>query len=407
MGLEENNVHGAIPMPELDRCVACGLCLPVCPTYQQLQVESASPRGRLALIRGLLKRNLPESADISKPLSLCLQCRACEQACPAGVQFGLLIDTAKQHWLTTHPRKGSPAEKCLFWLTLRSPRQKQWLTRFFRAVQKTGLIKLVKITGIARLLRLNHLLDLVPTAAPGLKLAEYYKSTPLNTGEVYLFTGCVGQMLDPETLRASISVLTKLGFDVRVPSTQVCCGALHLHEGDFDNAQTLAQKNIAAFGDAEAPIISVVSGCGTALSEYGHLDTIKGKSFESRVTDINTFLTAITWPADATLKPLAAKALVQDACSLRNGLRAQASVYNLLKRIPQLEVQELDDNATCCGGAGTYPIREPEMALTLRNKKIDTLMRQSADFLVTANLGCALHIASGLKNGKLEVVHPV
>ncbi len=398
-----------MPMPELDRCVACGLCLPVCPTYQQLQLESASPRGRLALIRGLLNQNLPESADLDKPLSLCLQCRACERACPAEVKFGWLIDTAKQHWRATHPRDRTLAEKILYWITLRPANQRQKLAGLLGAIQKTGLLRLVKLTGLDRITGLGQALDLLPTVSNRLKLAEYYASKTLNPGKVYLFTGCMGQLLDPETLRATISVLTKLGYDVVVPPAQACCGALHLHEGDFDTARTLAEQNITAFGHSDAPIISVVSGCGSALSEYGRLVSAIGKTVESRVMDINSFLTSITWPSDVKLKPLAARVLVQNPCSLRNVLKAETSVYELLDRIPGLEIEELEGNETCCGGAGIYPVREPEMATKLRDKKIDSLKNQNADFLVSANLGCTMHIASGLRGQRNtpEVLHPV
>jgi len=411
MGLEENNIRGAIPLPELDRCVVCGLCLPVCPTYQQLQLESASPRGRLALIRGLLKHDLPESADLNKPLSLCLQCRACEWACPAGVEFGWLIDTAKQYWQVMHPRRRTMVEKLIYRVVLLSGTQRQKLAGLIRMAQKTGLVGLAKLTGLARLLGLDQALNLLPPTTRRLELVERYKSGMPNPGSVYLFTGCMGHMLDPETLRATINVLTKLGYDVLVPPTQVCCGALHAHDGDFDTAQALADQNTAAFGHSDTPIISVVSGCGLALSEYGHYDTdsTKGKRFGSRVIDISSFLESIVWPSNVKLSPLAARVLVQGPCSLRKNLQTTENVSELLRRIPELEVGTLERYTSCCGGAGIYPIREPEMATKLRDKTIEALANQKADFLVSANLGCAMHIRSGLtlNSAGPEIIHPV
>lgn len=247
--------------------------------------------------------------------------------------------------------------------------------------------------------------------SPSLDLAEHYKSDIPDQDRVYLFTGCLGHMLDPDTLRATISILSKLGYDVVIPPAQGCCGALHLHDGDFDTAQSLAQQNITAFGDSDVPIISVVSGCGSALSEYGRfdIDAAKENYFGYRVTDISSFLSTITWPANVRLKPLAAKVLVQDACSFHNGSKQGSSVYDLLGRIPELRVEALEGNATCCGGAGIYPIREPEMATELRNKKLDSLVSQNADFLVSANFGCATHIKSGLTSNIAgpEIIHPV
>ena len=151
MGLEENNIHGAIPMPELDRCVACGLCLPVCPTYQHTQLESASPRGRLSLIRGLLRHDLADAVGIERHLSLCLQCRACERACPADVDFGWLMDAAKAQQQTIHRRHLSLAEKLIYWLTLRPADQGQKLVGLIKILQKTGLIRLAKLTGLTQI----------------------------------------------------------------------------------------------------------------------------------------------------------------------------------------------------------------------------------------------------------------
>jgi len=409
MGLEENNIQGVIPLPELDRCVACGLCLPVCPTYEHTKRESASPRGRLALIRGLLKHDLPDTVDMDRHLSLCLQCRACERACPADVEFGWLMDTAKGRRQNTSGRHLSLAEKLIYWLTRCSVDQGQKLMDLVKTLQNTGLIRLAKSTGMARISGLHYAIGLLPRLSHPLKTTDCYQPDTHNVGTVYLFTGCLGRLLDPETLRATISVLTKLGYEVRVPPTQACCGALHLHDGDFDIAQTLAQQNVDAFGDSDTPIISVVSGCGSALSEYGRLVEKKKKTFGSRMIDINSFLTSITWPSGVKLKPLAARVLVQDPCSLRNVLRAETSVYELLNRIPAIEIEELEGNATCCGGAGIYPVREPEMASILRNKKIEALTNKDADFLVSANLGCAIHIKSGMESsvGQPEVLHPV
>jgi len=393
----------AVTSADLDRCVACGLCLPVCPTYRVTRNENASPRGRLALIRGLLKDELAPSPEIAGHLSLCLQCRRCEAACPAGVEYGRLIDASNQELRRAGMVPGGSSVRLLRWLVKSPGRNRRLLAQTLRLTRRVGLIRLARILGISRAMGLDSVVDELPQDISVFRAKPFYPATGIQLGEVALFTGCVNSAFDGDTLRATVSVLNKLGYDVNVPATQQCCGALFYHDGDSATAEQLATRNLEAFSGPDMPIINVATGCGAHLSEYAEA------GFAERVLDINVFLDSIDWPDDRPLSPLPGTALVQDPCSMRNVLHQEKSVYRLLGRIPGLVVQPLPNNDTCCGGAGTYPLREPEMATTLRNAKIASIQNDTANYIVSSNIGCALHIAAGFRCEKNspEIVHPI
>jgi glycolate oxidase iron-sulfur subunit len=395
---------------ELDRCVACGLCLPLCPTYQVLRSENASPRGRLALIRGLVQGRLRPDHEVAGHLSLCLQCRRCESVCPAGVRYGKLIDAAKFELRNAGASHENVATRSLKAILKGSPFRQRMVGRLLSLGSQTGLIDLVRNFGIARLSGLGKLVDNIPLSPTPFVAGDFYPATGPRQGQVLLFRGCVNSMVDGSTLQSAIRVLRRFGFDVRVPQNQTCCGAVFAHDGDVTTANTLAASNVEAFSGKDTPVINVASGCGTFLTEYGQMDHgAEFDGFAARVVDINTFLTSAQWPENLSIRPLRATALVQDPCSLRNVLHQQQAVYDLLGHIPNLEIVPLPENDVCCGGAGTYVLREPAMANTLRKTKIRHIEQRKGDYLVSANIGCAIHLANGLREmeNPPETVHPV
>lgn len=410
--MDTKNTHDAIQVTdaELDRCVACGLCLPLCPTYQVLRSENASPRGRLALIRGLVQGKLRPDHEVAGHLSLCLQCRRCESVCPAGVQYGKLIDAAKVELRNAGTIRETATIRFLKATLKGRPLGQHMLGRLLFLGSRSGLIGLVRSSGVARLLGLEKLVNNLPPSPTPFVAGDFYPATGARQGQVMLFRGCINNMVDGDTLQSAIRVLCGFGFDVRVPRDQACCGAVFAHDGDADTAHRLAASNIEAFSGSDTPVINIASGCGTFLSEYGQLDQrAEFGEFAARVVDINVFLASVQWPESLSIRPLRAKALVQDPCSLRNVLHQQQAVYDLLGRIPNLEVVSLAGNDVCCGGAGTYVLREPAMADTLRSTKIRHIEQGNADYLVSANVGCAIHLAGGLREieNPPETVHPV
>jgi glycolate oxidase iron-sulfur subunit len=227
----------------------------------------------------------------------------------------------------------------------------------------------------------------------------------IRRGRVALFLGCLTRALDVDTVTAAIRLLTRFGYDVRIPEHQGCCGALHREAGDQRRANELQDGNRAAFSglDVEA-IITLASGCGASLTE----PPPGTGTLPAPIRDLHEFLAERPVPDGLMFAPLRQHILVQDPCSLRNVLRAEQAVYRLLERVPELRITPLPGNNVCCGGAGGYVLREPELAERLRAPKLDAIAELRPDFVVSANIGCALHVAAGLRRKRLAmpVVHP-
>lgn len=399
-------------LAEANRCVACGLCLPHCPTYHLTHSEADSPRGRIALMGGVANGRIPLNEKFIQHMDRCLTCRACEQVCPNNVAYGRLIDGARamihEHSLVQNADryKKRGLRDFLERELITKPARFNSLRPLMRLLAKTGLLSLLLRLKVLRKNDLaQSLLFLTTRNLPGVLWQRKYPAKGSLRGEVALFLGCVARLTDTETLLASMRVLNQLGYTVHVPDRQTCCGALHQHSGRGDMAISLAQQNIHAFeGLNVQAIISTASGCGVQLAEYSsQLDT----GFSVPVMDISQFLDALEWD-EISFEPLSRKVAVHEPCTLRNTLRASRHLYALLRRIPGMEVVELPGNERCCGAAGTYYLDQPEFARSLLEAKLQAFKHTGADCLVTANIGCALHIANGLarKGVNIEVLHP-
>lgn len=362
-------------LAETGRCVACGLCLPHCPTYRKTQSEADSPRGRILLTQAVMQGVLPMNEKYIAHIDLCLTCRACESACPNQVPYGRVVDEAR----------AMIAEKRALSLTQRIAGHLAANPAWWRI----GGASL----RLANQLGLNKLIPAIPAVSRQYRFKTRYEAAN-PVGEVSLFLGCATGALDAETLAAAIFVLNRLGYTVHIPPSQTCCGGLHRQAGDRAGAEVLEQRNLAAFGNL--PILSVASGCGTRLIE----------TMPERVQDISAFLAKAGGWENVTLQPLEAVIAVHDACTLRNGLKAEKHPYTLLKRIPKADVRPLPGNAQCCGGAGSYMLTQPDMANRLRDDKMSACRTINPQYLATSNIGCALHMAKGLGDN-VKVAHPV
>lgn len=392
---------------EADLCVACGLCLPVCPTYRLARSENESPRGRLSLIRGLAKNQLKADLSLVDHLASCTLCLACESACPAGVGYEAQMNSA-QAWLADqnlHPK--SPVEKYLLNAVGKGSGSLKRFSRMANTYQRSPVRRALQASGLLRLTGLDQLDQAIPEFSTTTRFNSTYPAVTHHLGRVALFKGCFQDQTDPETLPAAIKLLAHLGFAVDVPETQGCCGGLHLHTGNHRQAETLAHKNVATFAESDT-ILGVASGCGAVLSKYGQLLGSKGEALAEKYQDINTFI-AKTINRDTVFNPLQARALVHEPCSHRNQLKQNGYVYDVLKHIPDLKVDTLPDNQFCCGGAGTYSLSQPELANKMREPKLVALAALRPDYLVTTNIGCALHLKAGLSehNIDVEIVHPI
>ncbi|UCH52822.1 MAG: 4Fe-4S dicluster domain-containing protein [Pseudomonadota bacterium] len=390
-------------LQEANKCVACGLCLPHCPTYKKTQNENESPRGRIALMRGLALGELDATRNLRAHLDLCLSCRACERICPSQVRYGALHDATLS--TIAHTRTESSLLRYLFAAVTR-PRA---LAMQLRLASLSG-VRAAMSLPIVRRTRLGRLLAQLPNATAWREHEPSYPA-PTPRGDVMLFLGCVTRAADSETLQSAIRVLNALGYNVHIPKNQGCCGGLHLHTGRMDEARNLCTMNVRAFDDSsEWPIISVASGCGATLHDYESLcDKKAGVPFARRIVDISAFLTNTQWPPNVRLRPWKARIAVHDPCSLKNVLRQAANPYRLLQRIPEVEVMALADNETCCGAAGSYFLAQPTMADALRADKLSSIRKTRPDIVASSNVGCAFYLAAGLRSADypLEVVHPV
>lgn len=398
---------------EAGKCVACGLCLPHCPTYNLLHDEAESPRGRLSLMLALAKNDLPLSAKLESHLARCLDCRACEKVCPSYVAYGRALDSARAVIASQRAASAMPANRSVAliqWLVEKPARMRR-LGKLLRLYQGTGLQWLLRKSHVLRFVGLNRLDAAVPRLQSRKTFAEIHPAENKPKGRIALFTGCQASLADQEILAASIRLLNRLGYEVRLPPEQGCCGALHLHGGQTVKAAELMRRNIAAFANGNDAIVSVASGCAATLCEYGkYLEHDKSaEKFSGRIRDINQFLADAVWPENVTFHPRPGRIAVHDPCTMTNVLRQEDRIYTLLGKIPGAEIIPLPENKVCCGAAGTYHLTQAPIAERLRAPKIDHLGRLAPDILVTSNPGCASFLAAGLREAgqAVEVMHPV
>lgn len=359
---------------EADQCVKCGLCLSHCPTYQLYNNENESPRGRIALAEGLLRGQLLGDRKLADHLYRCLLCRRCETVCPSGVRYASLIDQARArlprpHWsteLATHPA----------------------LAKLLGTLGRS-----VPIPG-STLSALAQALPYRAAPKPGV-----YPPLGRKRGRVGLFLGCVTRTHQGGALTAALHLLRQLGYEVIAPEAQVCCGALDLHQGDPDSASRMLQSNRLAFREVDT-LLSVASGCSLQLIQH---DT------HPRAMDIVDFLLSEIPKHTLVFRPLDALVALHQPCTQVNGLRQAGLAGSLLQHIPGLVLQPLGEPGSCCGAAGDHLLTERVQAETLRQPFLDQLLTTRPRYLLSSNIGCALHLAEGARTAglQIETLHPV
>ena len=402
-------------------CVHCGLCTAACPTYAELGNENDSPRGRIYLMRAVTDERLPLDQHVRRHLELCLDCRACETACPSGVQYGKLIEPFR-----VSMESGQAADRktndwfhqwILFWL-FPDPQRLQKALWPARLAQMLRLDRLVMATGLWKLLppRLGRLLTMLPPLdKPVPPLENRYPAKGQQRARVALFTGCVGDAVFRPTHMATVRVLQENGCEVVVPQEQRCCGAIHFHAGQAEPAQEFADHNLAAFtapeyADVDAILVNV-AGCGAMLKDYGHhwKDTLQPErqALANKIKDVSEFLDELGLiPPTGEIR---AKATYHDACHLAHAQQVREQPRNLLQQIPGLRLQELPESELCCGAAGTYNLTEPEMASRLSQRKMRNIEKTGAELVITANAGCLMQISceARLQDQPLKIMHPM
>ena len=403
-------------------CVHCGLCLQACPTYVALGQEADSPRGRIYLMRAQERGVLGVSESFVKHISACLDCRACESACPSGVPYGEMVEKAREviEQSFHRPLIISTLRKIFFKYILPSRRWLRCSFTLLRLYQRLGLQGVVRTSGILKLFpgQLNQLEQLLPDLrqkTQHVSLGKVYPSVGATHHRVGLLTGCVMNEIFGGINQATIRVLQRNGCEVVVPENQTCCGALHCHAGIVDTARELALRNIRAFEVNQVDVLlSNASGCGAKLKEYPALFSNdselrdRAERFTAKVEDISSFLDRL--PQLAKPGRIKARVAYDDPCHLLHAMKVSKPPRNLLRLIPELELVELRTPDQCCGSAGIYNLTHYELSMKILERKIDDIHRAQVEIVATGNPGCILQIAYGLGRAGLkgiEVLHPI
>lgn len=399
-------------------CVHCGLCTASCPTFVETGNENDSPRGRIYLMRAVTDGRLELTGDVRRHLELCLDCRACETACPSGVQYGKLIEPFRVAMEHTGEERAKSADWFHRWILFGLfpyPNRMRWALAPARWAQRLGLTALAERTGVLRLLppRLRQLVGMLPPAwREEPPLPEFLPAKGIRRARVALFTGCVADVMFRSTHWATARVLQENGCDVLVPRGQACCGAIHFHAGASEPARQLADMNAVAFplDEVDAVIVNV-AGCGAMLKDYGHHWHDAGQAERARladkIKDVNEFLDAL-----GLVPPcgeIHAVATYHDACHLGHAQKIREAPRRLLAQILGLQLRELPESELCCGAAGTYNLTEPEMAGRLSRRKLANIAKTGARLVLTANAGCLLQIGREARQQGLpvKVLHPI
>jgi len=413
-------------------CIHCGLCLEACPTYVITGDENDGPRGRLYLMRAVGEGRLAsDSPAFERHIDRCLGCRACEQVCPAGVEYGQLLEAARGELFVSGPQRGFSYG--LLRLVLKHVWPHRARLRFAfataRFLRDSGLARALRKSGVARVFskRFEFALALLESSAPKRKKVNANAGEKLRTvrtpsatssiSNTMLFTGCVGAGLFSRVNEATARVIEANGFAVQTPPQQVCCGALHAHAGDLEGARTLARRNIMAFclneTNQSTPVITNAGGCGAMLASYGHLladDEVfaeRARRFSARIRDVSQQLETVAIKRGAG--GIEQVVTYDSSCHLLYGQHAGEAPLEIVGAIPGLKLVRLEGSERCCGGAGIYNLMEPDLSRSVLDEKLRAIQKTGAKTLATGNPGCQMQIGAGalLSGMELIVCHPV
>ncbi|CAH0156172.1 Lactate utilization protein A [Peribacillus sp. Bi96] len=394
-----------------NQCVKCGYCLPACPTYESMGVESASPRGRINLVKMAAEGKIDFQKDLAQPIDLCLGCRACETACPVGVPYGHILEAAKEAIENSQPanqkNKMTKMKKLALVHLFPFPKRMNRVGSVVHLYQKTGLSKLIRRSNVLQKVSpaLAHLEQALPTTESSSKRIRKGTIIPAK-GETKLrvafFTGCIMDSMMSRINRLTIELLTLVGCEVILPENQNCCGALHSHQGETKQAKELAKSNIRAFMQAEADVIvNNAGGCGASLLEYEHLLANEhewsgaARDFSKKSKDISQILYQLG-PLPFT-EEWQGVVSYQDSCHLRNVQKVQQEPRSLLQSIPGISYVEMEGYDRCCASGGIYNLLHFDESMKILDEKMRNLKETKATTIVTVNPGCQMQMSIGIQ----------
>ena len=404
-------------------CMHCGLCLPTCPTYSLTGLEKSSPRGRIRLIKSVAEGELAITRGFVDEMNFCLDCQACETACPAGVKYGSLVEAARaQIFAHKHESLLSRTIKNIFMGWFFAARERfHLLAKFLRFYQRSGIKWVLEKSRLLRLIapklaKLQPLTPAISTTFSSIALSEVMPAYGEANHRVGFLTGCIMDVAYADVNIDTVELLREHGCDVVIPKQVSCCGSLHAHNGDMGRAREFARTIIKAFQSSEVETIVMNSaGCGAFMKEYGHLfhddpvmreaaATISGKT-----EDLTEFLLAIGFRGsrenrETTPSAFRGKRITyHDACHLVHTQKVMNQPRTLLQSIPGLDYAELPESTWCCGSAGIYNIVRYEDSMKLLERKVEKIREIAPDIVVTGNPGCMVQIAHGLRTKGLSV----
>jgi len=391
----------SLDLPELYRCVHCGLCLNQCPTYRVLRLEPESPRGRIHLVKAAADGRIELNERFKEHLYLCLLCRACESACPSGVQYGRIAEKAREMIGPPGSKLARTVLNFVFTWLLPYPRRLRTAAGFLRLYQRTGLQRFMRLFLPGKLREMDSMLPVIPCRFFEPE-ASILPAIGARRAKVAMLNGCVMPLLFGDVNEATMRVLRRNGCEVVFPKDQICCGALNTHNGESVAAKMMARRNIDAFLEAGVDAVIVnAAGCGAAMKEYGHLlrdDAAyaeKATRFSALVRDAGEFLAGIGLVGK--LGTLAMTVTYQDPCHLAHGQRIRTQPRKLLQSIPGLKLIEMEASDRCCGSAGIYNITHPGMSQQVLREKMQTIAATQADAVAAPNPGCILQLRFGAR----------
>lgn len=407
---------------ELLNCMRCGFCLPSCPTYiVSGYKESQSPRGRIALMKAVYDGVLQPDDEFEKSLNLCLGCRACEPVCPSGVNYGHLLEEARD--IINQNKKHSLPVRAVRNVVFKQLFPKKGnlinITSLVGFYQRSGLQKAARKIGFMKLFpdhlrEMEKILTDVPERKTLKQRSEYFPPKGEKKATVAFFSGCLMDTLFLETNHATIQLLQKAGCEIVIPKTQACCGALHGHSGEKELAKELAKQNIEAFGKNEVDyIITNAGGCGAFLIEYDHLLkddpqwSERAEKFVAKIKDITSILYELDFHKQFRLSLPEQVVTYQDSCHLRNVMKTSKAPRELLRSIKGVTFTEMENADSCCGSAGIYNIVEPKTSMEILDQKMEKMKKTKATTIVTANPGCFMQMKLGIEREGLKDVKAV
>jgi glycolate oxidase iron-sulfur subunit len=401
------------PEPFLDStkslaCIHCGLCLSSCPTYLETGDENNSPRGRIYLMRAIQDGRIALHNTAPASIDLCLGCRACETACPSGVQYGALLESTRDY-IEKNVRR-SPFQRIL---------RRVAIEKVFPFPSRMKLALLPALwtrrLGLEKFLPkfFREALQLLPKTPSAVPVPEFSPAAGSSKGRVGFIPGCVMSVLFGQTHASSVRLIHRAGYDVINPPGQGCCGALYSHGGNLEQARAAARVNIAAFEKLELEAIIInAAGCGSTLKEYGHLLehdpawSARAEKFSRKIKDLTEWL--IERADDLPRGKERRRVTFHDACHLAHAQKITKQPRDLVRAIAGANYVELPEADICCGSAGSYNLTEPEMAGRLQHRKSRNIVGTGAEIVVTTNPGCILQIEAGLRNAgatQIQVMH--